>query len=531
MKKLMFVLLAGCLMLVQLATGCSPQPSTAVNPPVDTVVSQPTTAPTVSVPTATSRAIKNNLDVILKGEPSNLDPHNNGELVAFTIQMQIFDNLVKKDASGKILPSVATRWEQIDAKTVRFYLRNDVYFSNGEKLTAEDVRFSIQRATTMPFSSSIFSAFDGTATKVVDDTTIDVVTKAPFAGVFNYLASTRGAILSKSAVQSLGDTGFGRNPVGSGPFIFDSWVTGTDIKVVRNEKYWGVKPAFSSITFKFITEAATRSMEVESGNADIGFDVSPSDVPRLQSNNNLNVVSCNSFGYSYIIFNDQDPIMSNILVRQALSLAVDKPSMVKAVYGDFGTPADSVMPATVFAYQSQGPSEYNVEKAKQLLTQAGYANGLTVTIAAADTQEAKDIAEIAQSMWSQIGVTANIKVLAVSEWIAAGRRGENQIGIIAATFSTGDPGHALADFDTRVNSDFHSNDTKIDTFLDQGMQTYDPTARAKIYQDAQKYITAQYYMIPVAFKMVIYVTTKNVENFVCNAGNATYLGDVIPYVK
>lgn len=539
MKKQMFVILASCLMIILLATGCGSATSTeVVNEPVAPEVSAPveaeavpaTSAPEAAAPTsAPEREIKENLVVILKGEPSNADPHNNGELVAFTIQLQIFDNLVKKDANGNIVPSVATRWEQVDDKTVRFYLRDDVYFHNGEKLTAEDVRFSIQRATVMPFSASIFSAFDGEAAKVVDDYTVDISTKAPFAGIFNYLASTRGAILCKSAVESMGDEGFGRSPVGSGPFIFDSWLTGTEIKVVRNENYWGEKPAISSITFKFISEAATRAIEIESGNADIAFDVSPSDVPRLSENTDLKVVTCNSFGFSYIIFNNQDPVLSDIRVRQALTLAIDKPSLVQAVYSGLATVADSSIPATVFAYQSQGESEYNIEKAKQLLAEAGYPDGLDVKLAAQDTQEVKDIAEIVQSMWAEIGVNAEIIVSATPEFIAAARRGDNQIGISAATFTTGDPGHALADFDTRTNAFYHSDDTEIDTYLDKGMQTYDLNERAKVYQDVQKYIAEKFYIVPVAFKPIIYATTANVESFVCNPGNSTYLGDVLPY--
>jgi peptide/nickel transport system substrate-binding protein len=131
---------------------------------------------------------------VLKGEPSNIDPHGNTELVAMTTQVQIFETLVKKDEDGNIVPCLAESWEQIDDVTIRFKLRDDVYFHNGDKLTAEDVVFSIQRATEKPSSASIFAAFDAEKHKVVDDLTVDVATKKPFAAVFNYLTSTRGAM-------------------------------------------------------------------------------------------------------------------------------------------------------------------------------------------------------------------------------------------------------------------------------------------------------------------------------------------------
>ena len=199
---------------------------------------------------AQSGNIKDNVTVVLKGEPSNIDPHGNTELVAMETQVQIFETLVKKDENGEIVPCLAERWEQIDDCTTRFYLRDDVTFHNGEKLTADDVVYTIQRATEMPSSAAIFSAFDGENTKAVDDLTVDVVTKEPFAAVLNYLASTRGGIVCKKAVEEMGDDAFGRAPVGTGPFMFDNWVTGTSITLKRNDNYWGDKPAYSTLTLK-----------------------------------------------------------------------------------------------------------------------------------------------------------------------------------------------------------------------------------------------------------------------------------------
>ena len=141
-------------------------------------------------------SVKDEVVAVLKAEPSNIDPHGNTELVAMTTQVQIFETLVKKNENGEIVPCLAKSWEQVDDKTVRFHLRDDVTFHNGDKLTADDVVFTIQRATEKPSSAAIFSAFDATNTKVVDDLTVDVATKQPFAAIFNYLTSTRGGIVS-----------------------------------------------------------------------------------------------------------------------------------------------------------------------------------------------------------------------------------------------------------------------------------------------------------------------------------------------
>ena len=187
------------------------------------------------------------------------------------------------------------------------------------------------------------------------------------------------------------------------------------------------------------------------------------------------------------------------------------------------------MPNTVFAYESQGGHVYDVEQAKQLLADAGYADGLTLTLNLPNSSEQQNIGVIAQNMWREIGVTAEIATASTSEVIAAGRRGDNQIVVMAATYSTGDPGHALADFDTRSDGFLRPNDTHIDELLDQGSATYDETERAAVYAELQEYIYGQYYMIPVANKTVNYVITDKVENFYCDPGNIPSFAGVVVY--
>lgn len=472
--------------------------------------------------------LKDELVVVLKGEPSNIDPHGNGELVAFTVQTAVYDTLVTKDAEGNIIPALATDWEEVNEKTIRFHLREDVTFHNGDPLTADDVAYSIKRATEKPSSAGIFSAFDGENVKVVDTHTVDIAGKAPFAGMLNYLCSTRGQIICKAYVEDVGDNEAGRAPIGTGPFVFKNWETGTSITVERNENYWGETSAYKTLTFKFITEAATRAIEIESGNADIILDPSTADLPRLSSDDSLNVITDASYGISYVAFNIENEALSDIRVRQALSLAVDTSAVVEAVYGEYATAAESVIPSTVFSYASQGAHEYDPEKAKELLKEAGY-ESLTLSFGVPDGTEYRDIAEAVQYMWSLVGVNAEITIASMSEAIAAGRRGEYDVAVSAANFTTGDPGHALADFDSRAGSWLHPVDSSIDPLLDEGMCTYESSARAAIYEDLQKYITEQYYMIPCGNKTVSYVTTKSVENFTFSPSNTPNFVSVLPY--
>lgn len=510
MKKI--AMLMAALLMASMLAGCGGAP-------------KETTAPGET--NGGQTAVKDEVVAVLKAEPSNIDPHGNTELVAMTTQVQIFETLVKKDADGNIVPCLAESWEQINDTTIRFKLRDNVFFHNGEKMTAEDVVFTIRRATEKPSSASIFAAFDGENTKVVDELTVDIVTKNPFAAVYNYLTSTRGGIVSKKAVEEMGDDAFGRSPVGTGPFAFDNWMTGTSITLKRNDNYWGEKPAYSTLVLKFITETANRALEIEAGNADIVLDPDTNDLDRISGIEGLKVVTGSSYGMSYIVFTMDDEVLGDIRVRQALSLALDLDAIVKAVYGDYATVNESVMPGTVFAYKSQGKHEYDVEKAKALLAEAGYPNGLEITLNLPNGSEQQNIGVFAQNMWKEIGVTANIETASTSEVIASGRRGDNQIVVMAATYSTGDPGHALADFNTRSDGFFRPTDKHIDELLDQGSATYDSDARAAVYEELQDYIYHQYYMIGVANKTVNYLITDNVENFFCDPGNIPSFAGVI----
>ena len=446
-----------------------------------------------------------------------------------TTQVQIFETLVTKDQDGNIIPCLAESWEQIDERTTRFTLRDDVYFHNGEKLTAEDVVFTIQRAVEKPSSAAIFAAFDPENTKVVDERTVDVATTEPFAAVFNYLASTRGGIVCKKAVEEMGDDAFGRSPVGTGPFVFDNWTTGTSITLKRNENYWGEQPAYSTLTLRFVTESANRALEIEAGNADIVLDPDTVDLDRLSGTEGIEVVSGPSYGIAYVGFSLDDEVLSDVRVRQALSLALDLDTLVASVYGNYATPAESVIPDTIFAYESQGAHVYDVEQAKQLLADAGYADGLTLTLNLPNGSEQQNIGVVAQNMWKEIGVTAEVETASTSEVIAAGRRGDNQIVVMTATYSTGDPGHALADFDTRSDGFLRPNDTYVDEMLDLGNATYDETERAAVYAELQEYIYNQYYMVPVANKTVNYLITDQVENFYCDPGNIPSFAGVVVY--
>lgn len=469
---------------------------------------------------------QDSLTVAIRAEPSTLDPHNSTALANFAVQRVVYDTLVAQDENGNIIPCLAEKWEVIDDLTIRFYLRNNVYFSNGEKLKAEDVRYSLERATKERGSASMFSAIDGQKTTVVNDLTVDVKTKYPFAPIYNYLASARGDIICKKAMEEVGPEKYARNPVGTGSFILKEWITGDSLKLEKNDNYWGGKPAYNKLTFRVITEPANRAIELETGGVDIIYDVASSDAVRLSENPKTNVVKGPGYKYSYITMNMSMKPFDDIRVREALTISLNMESIVNSVYKGSAKVADSLMAPTVFGYKKVGPYKYDPERAKQLLKESGYGNGLKVVLMTNEDRNFMDVAEIAQNMWSTVGIETEIQIIEQATLLSNAAKGTVTMGITSSTPTTGDPDHALMPWPSTYKSFLRINNPKIDEYLSKGKSTYDIEERKKVYNEAMEYMWSQYNMIPICFTDAVYAAGKHVENFECHPGNTPNLAKV-----
>lgn len=469
---------------------------------------------------------KDTLLVAIRAEPSGLDPHNSTSLANFALQRVIFDTLVEQNEKGEIVPALAERWEVLNDKTVRFHLRKDVKFSNGEPLKAEDVRYSLERSTKERGSASMFSAFDGKNITVVDDYTVDVKVKYAFAPIYNYLSSSRGDIISKNAMEKMGKEAFARKPVGSGPFILKDWITGDSLKLERNESYWKAKPAFKNLTFRIITEAANRAIELETGGVDVIYDVAASDAKRLASNKKVKLISGPGYKFSYITMNMSMKPFNDIRVREALVISLNMKNIVDSVYQGSAKLADSLMAPTVFGYKKVGPYPYDPERAKKLLADAGYGSGLKVSLMTNDDRNFINVAEIAQNMWRTIGIATDVQIMEQATLLSKAAKGTVSMGITNSTPTTGDPDHALMPWPSTYKSFLRISNPKIDEYLLAGKSTYDPEKRRQIYGEALQYMWTQYNMIPICFTDAVYAVADGVENFECNPGNTPNLAKV-----
>ncbi|MBR1566226.1 MAG: hypothetical protein IJ649_05635, partial [Oscillospiraceae bacterium] len=356
-----------------------------------------------------------------------------------------------------------------------------------------------------------------------------VATKQPFAPALNYLSTARGAILCKAAVEEMGDEAYGRTPVGSGPFKVQAFTPGSEIVLVRNEDYWGDKPSFETLQFRFVTEASNRAIELETHNADIIYSVATNDAARLSETEGVKIVSGPAYNFVYVCFNMSDETLSNEKLREALSTAIDVPSLVAATYGASASVADSYMSSSVAYHAAMDPKPYDVEKAKELLAEAGYPDGLTLKLSVNEDTTFNFIAEIVQGMWAEIGVTAEIEQMEQATYLERSNAGEVQVSIASSNAVSGDPDNAMMIWRTTAVNAIQACDPVIDEYLNKGGVEFDDAARAEVYREVQQYLWDKNYGVPLCFPNVTYGIDAGIEGFYCHPGSTPDLAKVTLY--
>lgn len=479
--------------------------------------SEQTNSPAASTDAGTSQPentapAKENLVIALPGEPQSLDPYAHSMYYNFMAATLIFDTLISKDAEGNYTPELATSWEFTDDLTLHVTLRDDVLFHDGSKLTAEDVKFTLDTAAASSFSSSIFAWYDPDNTTVVDDTTIDIRLKYAYAAVLEVLSSIRSGIVNKASYEA-DPAAYTRSPNGTGPMKVDNWYSGDRIELVANEQYWGEPLAYKTCTFRIIVEASSRTIELETGGIDIAVDLPFSDWSRVESDPNLTLVSGRTNNMASLVFNNSYELFSDIRVRQALAYALDLNSLVQVCWEGTAEVADSYYASSMLGYKKEGPQEYNVEKAKELLAEAGYPDGFSFTYTTYQTNLNQTFAEVVQNMWAQIGVDVTIDIVDLATFTDMNNSGKLTAALMTPNVAISDPSAALILWPITRTISLRHNDQHIQDLLDAGSSTYDENERISIYQELQDYLYSMTYTVPVAYPTFAYGTAAYVDGF------------------
>ena len=346
-------------------------------------------------------------------DATTLDPQFVTDVPASRVVMWTHQTLVYPDLQGKMQPELAESWSVSDDKLQwTFKLRKGVVFQDGTPFNAEAVKYTFDRindpATASPRKSSAAMVKE---VKVVDEHTVLFVTTAPFSPFLAQLSAYNLAILNPVEAKKWGKK-YSEHPSGTGPFKLESWSPGERMVFVRNEKYWGKRPNLDRIEVKIVPEDSARVMMLLGGEADVIASVPPVMLPRLEKSKDVKIIKTTGYRTMYIGLNNKVKPFDNLLVRKAVSHALNPEPIVKGVLGGIGTLGGGFeSPVIPGAHKNLPPYKYDPSLAKKLLAEAGYPNGFETELYTPTGRYLMDrqVAEAVQAQLKEVGITAKIQ--------------------------------------------------------------------------------------------------------------------------
>lgn len=436
-----------------------------------------------------AKKVKEELIIAQDGESKSLDIHQGNDGFSLRANRLIYSRLVEADENMQIHPGLAESWQQLDDKTMQFKLRKGIKFHNGDDFTAEDVKFSFERMMNSPRIAFVLPPIE--RIDIVDDYTVNIVTKTPFGPLLAHLSHPALGMVSKKLLTENPEA-LKEKPIGTGSYKFKEWIYGDKLVLEKNEDFYDKNErGLKYIIFKNVVEASNRAIGLETGEIDIATPISSVDEENIKNNPKLQLLTKPSISYTYIGMNMTKAPLNDIRVRKAINYAIDKQAIIDVILNGNGKIATSPIAPGVFGFTDKTKNyEYNVEKAKELMKEAGYENGFTTSILVFSGEANTQTAEIVQAYLKEIGIDLKIEIVEVSAYWDMTERGVHNLFLGSWGVVTGDADYGLyAMYHSSAkggagNRDFYENE-KVDELLDKAKTEIDPETRKKLYDEAQ----------------------------------------------
>ena len=462
---------------------------------------------------------KDTLVVAQGADAKTLDPHATNDQPSSRVAIQIYSQLVEVDENMNLIPGLASSWKQLDERTTQFTLREGVKFHNGEELKASDVKYTLDRMVASPTVAHIVGALE--SVEVVDDYTVNLKTSEPFGPLLYHLSHTAASIMSEKAVAEGGDN-YGQNPVGTGPYQFVDWSVGDRVTMKAFDDYYAGKQQIENIVFRNITEGSNRTIALETGEVDISYDIAPIDKTSVVDHKNLDLIEAESLSTTYVGFNFNKAPFDNKLIRQAIAYAINQNDIIDAVEMGAGIASNSPISPKVFGYNPDAKRyEQNIEKARQLMVEAGYADGFKTSIWTNDNPVRVQIAEVMQAQLRKIGIDMAIEVVEWGAFLDGTNRGDHEMFMMGWVTVTGDADYGLyALFSSSThggagNRSFYTS-PQVDEMLNAARTSTNQEERRALYGELQNVLQEELPIVPIYVKYDTAGRQKNVQGFKLN---------------
>jgi peptide/nickel transport system substrate-binding protein len=349
---------------------------------------------------------------------SHLDPHYSTSASDVNVFFNLYDNLVLRDEQLNLTPGLATSCKLVDEKTWQFKLREGVVFHNGDPCTADDVKFSLERAIADNPRTSVYAALNTIErVDILDPLTINLVTKNPDPLLPTRLSYYGGMIIPKQYFEKVGMEGFRKAPVGTGPIRFVEWKKDERLVFEANKRYWRTPIPYDKVIYKPYPETAARIAALLAGEVDFITAVPPDQVEVIDKSGTARVEGALYAGFFSYTVNVKIPPLDNKLVRQAMHYALDRQAIVKKLWRGRGVvPNDAYPNVDKIGYDAKkSPFEFNPKKAKELLAQAGYkGEEIKLESAVGYLSNDKQLTETVAAMLQDVGINARVQLLEYS---------------------------------------------------------------------------------------------------------------------
>ena len=503
-------------------------------PPAEVAKIAATVAPTAA-PAAQARDTS---FVVVDGtEPNSLDPPAGTGPFQHPLNA-FYDGLVHWSSNMELQPALATSWEPSqDGRTWTFKLRQGVRFHDGTPFTAQAVKVTIDHLLDRDTASSRRASY--TLIREVatpDDSTVRIVTDPPTPDLPFLMADGSARIISPTALQTHGKD-YGRNPVGTGAYRFEEWVPNDHVSGVINPDYWGPRPQVRRFVYRPIPEAAGRVVALRTGEADVVLNLPGADVEGLRQDANLTVNVTPGLTIVEAEPRQTKPPFTDVKVRQALNHAIDKDAIVNTIMRGLARPLNTPSVPGLWGTFEHEPLKFDPNRARQLLAEAGFPNGIDVTLAYVSGRWAGDdqVVEAMQGFWSNVGIRTTIKKMQMAELGPLLQSDPDTLpGTIVFLVKTSEfidyhlyrMYHSEATLKTVTAQRYGYSNPEVDKLIDQERSTFEPDKRLPILRQAQELIWRDQPLVFLFHQVNIWGQRKNVAGFRYVPTNQIFPGEL-----
>ncbi|MBB5721209.1 peptide/nickel transport system substrate-binding protein [Loktanella ponticola] len=450
---------------------------------------------------ATGALANDSVTIAVQLEPPNLDPTGGAAQAIDTVMYHnVFEGLTRFESDGAVVPSLAQSWDiSEDGLTYTFHLAAGVMFHDGTAMDSADVVFSLDRARAEDSTNAQKALFESIASvEAVDPLTVKVTLSQPNGSFLFNMAWGDAVIVAEESIADIAT-----NPIGTGAYKFSDWAQGDKIELTRNDDYWGEAPAIETATFRFISDptAAFAAVMAEDVDAFAGFPA-PENLPQFDADPRFTVLRGNTEGETILAMNNKMPPFDDVLVREAVSHAIDRQAIIDGALYGIGTPIGThFAPHNPDYVDLTANSNYDPEKARALLAEAGFEDGFTTTLKLPPPSYARRGGEIIAAQLRDVGIEAEISNLEWAQWLEEVFNGKDfGLSIVSHTEPMDISIYANPDYYFQYdNPDFQAIMTELEA-------TADPAARSALLAQAQTMISEDYvngYLFELAYPTVV----------------------------